>query len=183
MVDDRRVQQARAAWQNRGDQRPSFAQVPGPGQESVWDYPRPPRLVDDQRLVEIFYQQRCIVSTERSKRVLETAHPPSFYIPTSDVDLNYLLRARGSSFCEWKGEAEYFSIKVGDSLVERCAWSYRDPFPEFSQIRSFFCFYPHLLDCFVNGEKVKPQPGGFYGGWITSELVGPFKGEPGSQAW
>ncbi len=183
MDNSERLQLARDSWKNRGQERPSFAEEPKAGQESVWDYPRPPRIVDDRRLVEIFHGNHCIVSTERAKRILETAHPPSFYIPMSDVDLSLLVSARGSSFCEWKGEADYFSVKTPQSSVENCAWTYRNPFAEFSQVRSFFCFYAHLLDCFVGGERVKPQPGGFYGGWVTSDLAGPFKGEPGSQGW
>ncbi|MCH2109507.1 MAG: DUF427 domain-containing protein [Polyangiaceae bacterium] len=177
------LESRRNAWKFRGDLRPDFEEVPGPGKESVWDYPRPPILVDDSRLVEVFSGEQCIVSTSRARRLLETAHAPTWYIPMSDVNLEYLAREDATSHCEWKGEANYFSIQAGGKTITRAAWSYRAPFPEMLRLRNHFAFYPHLVDCYVAGEKARPQGGGFYGGWITNDLAGPIKGQDGSQGW
>jgi len=169
-------------WQYRGQKRPDFAIVPGPGQESVWDYPRPPKLVPDGRLVEVKYKDQMVAASSRNYRVLETASPPSFYIPPNDVNWELLLSVPGSSVCEWKGVAGYWTLS-SNPKVGVVGWSYPDPTPAFEQIRAYISFYPAALACYVSGERVRAQPGRFYGGWITSEIVGPFKGEPGTEHW
>lgn len=172
-----------AGWRFTGAGRPPFAVVPGPGQESVWDYPRPPRLVPDTRLVEVRIGARLVASTTRAIRVLETASPPTFYVPLADVVASAVTPAEGQSWCEWKGRARYWSVVTTDGLVPRCAWQYPDPAPAFAPIADALAFYPARLECFVDGERVRPQAGGFYGGWVTHEIVGPFKGEPGTGGW
>jgi uncharacterized protein (DUF427 family) len=161
--------------------------TPSDGQESVWDYPRPPRLEDTSKLIEIFYNveliQVAIAKTNNGKRVLETSHPPVYYIPREDINLDYLIPAEGSSFCEWKGLAIYHSLKINEKLLAKIAWSYPHPTENFKDIKDYIAFYPQDLECFVAGEKVIPQPGGFYGGWITSDIIGPFKGDRNSIGW
>lgn len=157
---------------------------PGPGQESVWDYPRPPRLEDVAARITVEFDGRTIADTRGAKRILETSHPPNYYLPPGDIDMDYLQPASGSSFCEWKGVAVYFTVVGRERRVERAAWSYRRPDPAFREIKDFVAFYAGLMDgCFVDGERVTPQPGGFYGGWITQNIVGPFKGAPGTSMW
>jgi len=159
-------------------------QPPGPGQESVWDYPRPPRLEPSGRTVEVVFNGRTIARTQRAQRVLETSHPPVFYIPPEDIEQDCLVATSGNSFCEWKGQASYFDVVVGDRRAERIAWTYPNSVPAFVAIRDHVAFYPAAMDaCLVDGERVRPQPGGFYGGWITDDVVGPFKGEPGTAGW
>lgn len=174
---------ARVGWTWRGSVRPPFAVQPKPGQESVWDYPRPPLLVPDDREVVVRLGEVELARTRRAYRVLETSHPPAFYLPREDVVMHHLLPAGGGSFCEWKGPASYFDVSVNLSLLPKQAWSYQAPFETAEVIRDAIAFYATQLDCFVNGQRVQPQPGGFYGGWITPELVGPFKGEPGTSGW
>lgn len=174
---------AREQWQWRGQDRPAFAVVPGPGQESVWDYPRPPRLEAEAREVVVSWDGVEVARTRRAVRTLETAHPPSFYLPWDDVARELLQRAPGSSFCEWKGTAHYWTLVNGNHRLERVAWSYPNPLPGAELLANRVAFYPADLQCRVGGAPVTPQPGRFYGGWITAELVGPFKGEPGSHAW
>jgi uncharacterized protein (DUF427 family) len=169
-------------WKYRGQKRPDFAAVPLPGQESVWDFPRPPKLVPDGRLVEVYYGDHVIASSGRAYRVLETASPPSFYMPPEDVNWEILSSAPGSSVCEWKGVAKYWALS-SNPKVGVVGWSYPDPTPAFEQIRDYISFYPAALACYVAGERVRAQPGRFYGGWITSEIAGPFKGEPGTEYW
>ncbi len=169
-------------WQYSGQKRPDFALEPGPDQESVWDYPRPPRLVTDGRLVEVYADDELIASNSGAYRVLETAHPPAFYIPPQDVTWELLAPAPGRSICEWKGAARYWAL-AKNLKAGVVGWSYPDPTPSFEKIRNYISFYPALVDCYVAGERVKPQPGKFYGGWITGEVVGPFKGEPGTEHW
>jgi len=177
------AKRGRARWKNTGAQRPPFALEPGPGQESVWDYPRPPSLVLDDREVSVHFGRTLIARTHAAYRVLETAGPPTFYLPPGDVETGLLEARAGRSRCEWKGEARYWSVAASGRRIEDAAWSYDDPFPEFEAIRGYLSFYPALLSCRVGGIPVQPQPGGFYGGWVTPEIVGPFKGEPGSQDW
>ena len=177
------IRQGRAKWRYRGQERPPFALKPRAGQESVWDYPRPPRLSPDPREVVVRLGHCEIARTTRSVRILETASPPTFYLPPGDVDSRYLEAASGSSLCEWKGAAQYWSLITPDERAEQAAWSYPEPFAEFADIAGYLSFYPARLDCFVGGVRVEPQPGSFYGGWVTPDVVGPFKGEPGSQAW
>lgn len=174
------VRSHRSSWRYRGQERPPGAFEPGPGQESVWDYPRPPAIVPDQRSVEVRLGALLVARSDRCFRVLETASPPTFYLPPQDVDRQLLVPGAGVSHCEWKGAASYWDLATNARVVESVAWSYRNPFAEFAELRDYFSFYPGRLECYLDGERAAPQPGDFYGGWVTSEIVGPFKGEPGS---
>jgi uncharacterized protein (DUF427 family) len=157
---------------------------PKPGQESVWDYPRPPRLAESDAHITIIFNNEILADTKNSKRILETSHPPVYYLPPEDIAMKYLKKVSGKSYCEWKGVASYYSVEVGDKILEKIAWYYPDPMSDYSLIKNHIAFYAAPMDqCRVNGEIVKPQPGGFYGGWITSNIVGPFKGNPGSFLW
>lgn len=157
---------------------------PGPGQESVWQYPRPPRLEPCGKHLMVMFRGITIASTHRGYRVLETSHPPVYYFPPQDVVQDVLEYSPQTSYCEWKGLAQYCSVVVGDHRADLCAWFYPNPTPRFQAIGDYIAFYAAPMDgCFVDGEKVQPQPGGFYGGWITADLVGPFKGSPGSWGW
>ncbi len=159
-------------------------QTPGPGQESVWDYPRPPRVEPTSKLIRVVFNDVVIAETRRALRVLETSHPPVYYLPPADICMAYLTPAGRSTYCEFKGAARYWTLRVGDRAAENVAWSYPDPAPGFEAIRDHLAFYAAPMDaCTVDGERVTPQPGGFYGGWITSDIVGPFKGEPGTLGW
>ena len=177
------LQAARDHWPWRGQARPPFAVVPGPGQTSVWDFPRPPDLVTDSREVVIRWGDVEVARTRRAVLVRETSHPPSFYLPWSDVARHLLSAAPGSSMCEWKGPARYWTLNDGQRRLPNVAWSYPQPMAGAGALADCVAFYPAALDCSVDGARVLPQPGGFYGGWITPELVGPFKGVPGSQGW
>lgn len=158
--------------------------VPGPGQESVWDYPRPPRVEPWNGTVQVYFAGQLIAETENAKRVLETSHPPNFYVPFSDVRREFLDRTGGGSWCEWKGRASYLDIVVGDEVSPRAAWYYPDPVPPFESLADHLSFYPGRTErCVVDGETVRAQPGDFYGGWITDRVVGPFKGAPGTLFW
>ena len=157
---------------------------PALGQESVWDYPRPPRLESTSKRLQIIFNNTTIANSNRAYRVLETSHPPVYYIPPQDIKMEYLTTAPGSSWCEWKGEANYYTLTVGNKQAKKVAWYYPRPTPNFAPIQNHVAFYPSPMDaCLVAGEKVTPQPGQFYGGWITSDIVGPFKGEPGTMGW
>ena len=157
---------------------------PKEGQESVWDYPRPPRLERTAKRIQIIFNGVTIADSKRAWRVLETSHPPGYYIPPEDIKMDYLSPASGKSVCEWKGQASYYDLQVQDRVAPRVAWTYHWPTPSFASIKDHLSFYAGLMDtCRVDGEKVQPQPGDFYGGWITSDIVGPFKGEPGSWGW
>ena len=157
---------------------------PGPGQESVWDYPRPPRLEDTDAHIQIVFGGEVIADSRRAKRVLETSHPPVYYLPPEDVHLEYFTPAAGNSFCEWKGIASYYTITSGDKIAEQSAWYYPHPTPAFASIKDYIAVYPSRMDsCTVNGEVAAAQPGDFYGGWITQNIVGPFKGDPGTLGW
>ncbi|HEY5651123.1 MAG TPA: DUF427 domain-containing protein [Acidimicrobiia bacterium] len=159
-------------------------QVPGPDQESVWDYPRPPALERDDRLVEVRFGGELVASTTGAYRVLETSHPPGYYLPPDDVRLDLLVRMPGRSVCEWKGVATYWSVQVGDQTAHDAAWSYPDPTLAFTAIAGYLSFYPGRVEqVTVGGEVVRPQAGEFYGGWILDEIVGPFKGDPGTWGW
>ena len=170
-------------WSHSGRQRPAWAIAPAPGQESVWDYPRPPRLALDLREVVVRVGRVEIARTRRAIRVLETASPPTFYVPFDDVAPHLLVSASGRSSCEWKGEARYWSVVIPGQRLDGVAWSYPAPLAAFAAIRHHVAFYPARLECYVDGERVRPQPGRFYGGWITDDVVGPFKGEPGTGDW
>jgi uncharacterized protein (DUF427 family) len=171
-------------WQYNGRERPPTADLPTPGQESVWDYPRPPRCVQDQRHVVVRAGEKVIAGTRRAVRVLETASPPTFYLPPQDIDMALLVPTSGLSICEWKGAASYWAVVLADGTrLEAVGWSYSHPKPGFAAISDWLSFYPARLCCEVNGERVRPQPGGFYGGWLTNEIAGPVKGEPGTAHW
>lgn len=169
-------------WRYYGQQRPPFAETPGEGQESVWDYPRPPRIASDRRQVIVRAGGQEIARSTRAVRVCETASPPTFYLPPEDVDARFLRPVAGSSWCEWKGSASYFDIVTEDDVLPKAAWSYAAPKAAFAAIGGCYSFYPARLQCTVAGEAVRPQPGGFYGGWVTDELVGPFKGGSAASA-
>jgi uncharacterized protein (DUF427 family) len=154
--------------------------------ESVWDYPRPPRVEPSSRRVRVVLGGGVIAETTRAHRVLETSHPPVYYVPLEDVAAGVLTPSGGGqTFCEWKGRASYVDVTGADGRrAERAAWTYRDPRRGFEAIRDAIAFYPALMDeCTLDGEVVRPQEGGFYGGWITSDIVGPFKGAPGTTGW
>lgn len=156
----------------------------GPGQESVWSYPRPAVAEYSAAHVLIEHDGRNIADTHASVRTLETSHPPTYYIPPGDLAPNVLRRAEGSSFCEWKGSAVYWDVVIGDIVIRRVGWSYPDPTRAFVMLRDHVAFYAAPFDrCSIDGETVVPQPGDFYGGWITANLAGPFKGVPGSMGW
>ncbi len=169
-------------WEYTGRKRPDFAREPGQGQESVWDYPRPPRIEPDSRRVEVYAGDETLADSVRACRVLETASPPTFYLPPEDVNHNLLVSVPGSTHCEWKGKARYFAL-ASDPERKKVGWTYPEPTRAFESIRGFFSFYPAMLTCLVAGQRVRPQPGKFYGGWVTDEIIGPFKGEPGASHW
>ncbi|HSH01092.1 MAG TPA: DUF427 domain-containing protein [Anaerolineae bacterium] len=157
---------------------------PGPGQESVWDYPRPPRLEPTNKRIQIIFNGVTIADTTGAYRVLETSHPPTYYLPPMGIDMAYLQSAAGSSLCEWKGQGKYYDLVVNGRSAPRVAWYYPSPTPAFAPIANYVAFYAGPMDaCYVAGQLVTPQPGQFYGGWITPDIVGPFKGIPGSYGW
>ncbi len=168
-------------WDFRGQRRPDFAIEPGPDQESVWDYPRPPLAEASSRLVEVRHGATVIARTCKGYRVLETASPPTFYIPPDDIARDALIETAGSSVCEWKGAARYWALASDPATP--VGWDYPRPRARFDMLAGYFSFYPARLSCFVDDERVQPQPGRFYGGWITADVVGPFKGEPGTGHW
>ena len=152
--------------------------------ESVWDYPRPPRLEPTDELVEILLGGVVVATTTKAYRVLETSHPPTYYVPAHAFAEGVLRPAEGSSFCEWKGQAAYLDLVTPDRTAARAGWTYPSPSPAFAAITDHVAVYPGRVDeCRVDGELVRPQAGGFYGGWITSRVTGPFKGEPGTAGW
>lgn len=164
--------------------RPASVQVPGPGQESVWDYPRPPRLEPVSQRIRIEFAGQTIADTSRANRVCETASPPTYYLPLKDIKAEYLQPSDRTTFCEWKGAARYWSVRVGNRIAQNAAWSYPEPEKDFEPIRDYLAFYPGKMDaCYIGDEKVNAQAGDFYGGWITKNIVGPFKGKPGTEGW
>lgn len=157
---------------------------PGPGQESVWDYPRPPRVEDSKRRVRVIFNGVTIADSERAKRVLETSHPPTYYIPAEDVKMEYLASTQRTTWCEWKGRARYYTVAVGGRTAREAAWAYPEPAAGYGAIQDHLAFYAQAMDaCYVGDEQVQAQPGGFYGGWITEDILGPFKGGPGTVGW
>lgn len=177
------IRAAREQWRWTGQERPPFATPPAAGQSSVWDYPRPPAVEREPREIVVRWGAREIARTRRAVRTLETAHPPSYYIPWADVAREFIRPTAGSSLCEWKGPARYWSLVDGGRELRGVAWSYPEPLPGSEAVADCVAFYPRELECLIDGLRVEPQPGGFYGGWITPELVGPFKGGPGSEGW
>jgi len=164
--------------------RAADREVPGPGQESVWDYPRPPRVEASNEHVVLWVDGTVIADTRDSVRVLETSHPPTYYLPRSAFAPGVLQAVNGHSVCEYKGVASYLSVVVGDRRLDAVGWYYPDPAPQYLDLAGRVAVYPGRLDrVTVDGELVRPQPGEFYGGWITDRVVGPFKGAPGSLGW
>ncbi|MEH2072302.1 MAG: DUF427 domain-containing protein [Nostoc sp.] len=157
---------------------------PQPGQESVWDYPRPARLEDTNKQLRIISNGIVLAETNKGKRVLETSHPPVYYFPPEDIKLEHLIETSKKGLCEWKGAYQYYDVSVGDKYLKYAAWRYFHPTPDFVSITKYYGFTASLMDaCYVNDELVTPQPGDFYGGWITADIVGPFKGTPGTMWW
>lgn len=158
--------------------------VPGPGQESVWDYPRPPRLEWVNERLRVVFAGETIADSTDAFRVLETSHPPVYYLPPGDVRRDLLSMTARQSFCEFKGVAQYWTLEVAGRRADDVAWSYPDPAVGFRAIKDFYAFYASRVDeCWVGDERVQAQAGDFYGGWITSRVVGPFKGAPGTRGW
>lgn len=158
---------------------------PKPGQESVWDYPRPPRLEPVTKTLKVIFNDVVIAETNEGYRVLETSHPPMYYFPPHSVRSPYLQPVpQRQSFCEWKGLCHYFHVQVNDRQAPAAVWSYPDPTPSFTAIAHYLSFYASKMDaCYVGDELVQAQAGDFYGGWITKDIVGPFKGEAGTRWW
>ncbi|MFF1868209.1 DUF427 domain-containing protein [Kitasatospora herbaricolor] len=154
-------------------------------EESVWDYPRPPAVrAAPGRLVEVWFGERLVASTRQAVRVLETSHPPVYYLPAADVVTELLVPAGAVSHCEWKGQARYWDLVAGGRRAAHAAWSYPEPLPAYRELRGMLAFYPGRVDrCTVDGETVRAQEGDFYGGWITGGITGPYKGGPGTSAW
>lgn len=174
----------RERWRQFPRVRPVDTVPAGPGQESVWDYPRPPRIEPVEARVRVEFAGMVLADTRRALRVCETSSPPAYYIPPADVRMDHLLPSARTSFCEWKGVAAYWSVVDGARHAKDAAWSYPEPDPGFESIRDYLAFYPGRMDaCWVGEQRVTPQPGFYYGGWVTPDLVGPFKGVPGSESW
>lgn len=183
-MDEEAIRRERARWRGFRRSRPDAVEAAGPGLESVWDYPRPPRLEPEPRTVRIEFAGVVVAESRRALRVLETASPPTVYVPDEDLRSDLLVESDHGSFCEWKGLARYWTLAVGDRRSQNAAWSYPQPDERYASLRDHRAFYPGRVDaCFLGEERVRPQPGGFYGGWITAELRGPFKGEPGTESW
>jgi uncharacterized protein (DUF427 family) len=152
--------------------------------ESVWDYPRPPRLEPCALRLRVEFNGETVADTTHAYRLLETSHPPTYYIPQADLKMSLLRPNPRRSFCEFKGQATYWDLVAGDRVSLAAAWSYPSPTKAFSDLRDHLAFYATRVDaCFVGEERVQPQEGDFYGGWITSNIVGPFKGAPGTSGW
>lgn len=150
----------------------------------MWDYPRPPRVEASVQRVEVFFAGERVAGSQRALRVLETSHPPVYYLPPEDVRTDLLTRTENRSFCEFKGGAVYWTLRVGGETSADAAWSYPAPSRGFEALRDCLAFYPsRVSECFVDGERVAAQAGDFYGGWITREIKGPFKGGPGTWGW
>ena len=170
---------ARRRWRYTGTHRPGFAEPTATGEESVWDYPRPPAVEPCTKLISVRAGSRLIAATRRGVRVLETAGAPTYYFPPEDVDADLLTAGPETSLCEWKGLAQPLTV----AGVENAGWRYIRAFRAYEALLGWPSFYPARLTCFVDDEPVTPQPGGYYGGWVTPELKGPIKGDPGSADW
>lgn len=151
--------------------------------ESVWDYPRPPSVVPCKRRVRVLHKGVVVAESDRAVRVLETASPPTVYLPPEDVRTELLEPGSGHSVCEWKGSASYFDVVSDGGRAPRAAWAYGDPKDAYGELRGWLSFYPRHLECFLDEERVRPQAGEFYGGWVTDEIAGPHKGDPGTEGW
>ena len=168
-------------WRWRGQERPPFASEPGPGQRSVWDFPRPPRIEAVPVPVRVALDGETLAVSHRALRICETASAPTYYLDPADVSMERLERCGPESVCEWKGRAAHWRLAGGEGPP--LAWSYPEPFPAFEAIAGWLAFYPSRVSCFVGDERAMPQEGGFYGGWVTADLAGPIKGGPGSHGW
>jgi uncharacterized protein (DUF427 family) len=154
------------------------------GQESVWDYPRPAILQDTNKHLKIICNGIILAETNRGKRVVETSHPPTYYFPPEDIKLEHLIETPKKGFCEWKGIYKYYDVSIGDQYINHAAWRCVEPTRDFMPIKEYYAFIAKLMDaCYVNDELVTPQSGDFYGGWITADIVGPFKGDSGTWGW
>ena len=178
-----RIEKHVRRWAANAHLRPAEVKAPGPGQESVWDYPRPPSLVRSAATVRVELAGALIAETGRAIRVCETASPPVFYLPPGDVRSARLEPARGGSLCEWKGQCTYWDVVVGDARAAGAAFAYAHPLAPFEALASYVGFYPGRVACWVDAERVRPQEGGFYAGWVTDRIVGPYKGAPGTGGW
>ena len=178
-----RLRREAERWRRLGE-RPAQIATPGTGQESVWEYPRPPSVTPDGREIRVEFAGVVLARTTGALRVCETAGAPVYYLPPGDVRTEHLEPGGPPTLCEWKGSARYFSVRVGSRVSPDAAWSYPEPFAEYATLRDFIAFNAGRVDAaWVGEERVTPQPGSYYGGWITSDVVGPFKGEPGSERW
>lgn len=158
--------------------------TPAPGQESVWDYPRPAIAEPTPRHIRIVHQGIVLADSRAAWRTLETSHPPTYYLPQADIAMHHLAPNPARSLCEWKGQAVYWNVALGTACIDAAGWSYPAPTHAFAGIAGHIAFYAAPFDhCLVDGEQVVPQPGGFYGGWITAREAGPFKGVAGSRFW
>jgi len=173
------VESARAKWRYTGADRPPFADTPGPGQESVWDFPRPPRIEPGDRPLRVLLGEAELAHTTRGMRVLETAGAPTFYFPPDDVNTDLLRRTGDSFHCEWKGISE----ELAANGVNPAGWVLTQAYPDFRDLLGWYAFYPQALACYVDEERALSQPGGYYGGWVTADIAGPIKGVPGSGSW
>lgn len=174
----------REKWRRLPRRRPDRIPRPGPGQHSVWDYPRAPRIEPVTQRVRVELAGVALADTTHALRVCETGGPPAYYVPPSDVRREALFASEQTSFCEWKGLARYWTVRIGARALRDAAWSYPEPDPAYVALRDHVAFHAGRVDaCWVGEWRVTPQPGRYYGGWITPDLVGPFKGEPGSEHW
>ena len=170
-------------WRRRG-KPPADIETPGSGQESVWTFPRPPRIEHVTQIARVVFAGETIAMTSRALRVCETAGAPVYYIPRDDVHMQFLERTDLTSECEWKGIGVYWTVSVRGAHAENAAWSYPDPYPTYAELREHLAFYPERVDaCYLGDERVRPQEGRVYGGWITDSLAGPIKGAPGTEDW
>ncbi|MEM1022885.1 MAG: DUF427 domain-containing protein [Myxococcota bacterium] len=174
---------SRAAWRWRGQARPDFAEAPGPDQESVWDYPRPPSLEPVRAALRVQVGETVVAETRRGLRICETASAPTYYFPLADVRMELLEDQGPSSLCEWKGVAHVHHVRVEGALLRGAAWRYPEPWPGFELVAETMAFHPAHVRCFIGDEEVTAQPGGLYGGWVTTKLAGPIKGGPGTGGW
>ena len=171
-------------WRNAPRRRPTQIETPAAGQESVWDYPRPPRIESVDARVQVWFADVALADTASALRVCETSSPPTIYLPRESVRMDLLEPAPEVALCEWKGTARYYSVRAGEQVAFCVAWSYPEPFEGYEALTDRMAFFPGRVDaCFLGDERVTPQPGEYYGGWVTQNLVGPFKGEPGTEDW
>lgn len=152
--------------------------------ESVWDFPRPPRLERVEWRVRVAHAGSTVVDAPHALRVLETSQPPAYYVAAEFVDLDLLSPSEHRTFCEWKGVAEYSDIVVGDVRVADAGWTYTEPSARFAEVTNHWAFYAQKVDeCWIDDERVTSNEGSFYGGWVTANVTGPFKGAPGTSHW